>query len=209
MAAVLATRGWLRRITGLIAAALGVGIAVLASGRVTNAAVLAAAGHANLSPANGAGGGIAPGSTTAGGSGGTSAAGSLAGFPAHVDLAGSGWRVLIVAGAIAIFIVGISTMIAATRLPAMSGKYERAGQDAAATAGGTAPLPATPVPANSVPANSVPANSVPANSVPATARRPKEPARANAAASMWESLTSGADPTVLPGDAAQPEDEGD
>ena len=189
MAAVLATRGWLRRITGLIAAALGVGIAVLAAGRVTDAAVLAAAGHANLSPANGAGGGIAPGSTTAGGSGGTSAAGSLAGFPAHVELAGSGWRVLIMAGAIAIIIVGIITMIAATRLPAMSGKYDRAGQDLAATAGGTMTLPPT--------------------SAPAPDRRPKEPARANAAASMWESLTSGADPTMQPGDAVQFEHKGD
>ncbi len=188
MAAVLATRGWLRRVTGLIAVALGACIAALAAGPVTKAAVLAAAGHANLSPANGAGGGIAPGSTTAGGTGGTGTSGSLAGFPAHVELAGSGWRVLIIVGAIVIVVVGLVIVIAAAKLPAMSGKYERAGKtaaDGAGTAradraGTTRPLPSDPA--------------------PVTDRRPREPARANASASMWESLTAGADPTAQPGD---------
>ncbi len=138
MAAVLATRGWVRRVTGLITVALGVGIAVLAAGRVTDAAALAAAGHANLSPANGAGGGIAPGSTTAGGAGGTSGSGSLAGFPAHVELAGTGWRALILIGAALIVIVGIVTVIAAKRLPAMSGKYERSGRSVTAARSDTA-----------------------------------------------------------------------
>src|SRR6185437_11869208 len=191
MAAVLATRGWLRRITGLIAAALGVSIATLAAGRVTDAAVLAAAGHANLSPANGAGGGIAPGSTTAGGTGGTEA-GSLGGFPAHVELAGSGWRVLIIAGAVLIVAVGIVMVIAATRLPAMSGKYERTAAVPTALAGasGSAEV-GGPVGARAPARAGVGASG--------SGRRRSGPPNV---AGMWESLTEGADPTVGPDEDA-------
>src|SRR5215469_16059596 len=60
LAAVLATRGVLRRTTGLITAALGIGVAITAAASLTAAAVLNAAGHATISPAKGAGGGIAP-----------------------------------------------------------------------------------------------------------------------------------------------------
>jgi uncharacterized membrane protein (TIGR02234 family) len=181
MAAVLATRSWLRRITGLITVALGAGIAVLTAGRVTHAAALAAAGHANLSPASGAGGGIAPGSTTAGGTGGTGAAGSLTGFPAHVELAGSGWRVLILVGAAVIILVGIATVIAATKLPAMSGRYERSGQASKAAPGsGVQPRPAAT-----------------AQTADAAAA-----AMARSSASLWESLTAGNDPTAQQGEEA-------
>lgn len=207
MAAVLATRGWVRRVTGLITAALGVGIAALAIGRVTDVAVLAAAGHANLSPANGGGGGIAPGSTTAGGAGGTTGSESLTGFPAHVELAGTGWRALILVGAALIVIVGIVTVIAATRLPAMSGKYERSGRSATAAVAG-------PTVAGSRAAGSAEAKPGASGSPPRSARSSASavPAgqaagsagvgqpNARAAASMWESLSAGTDPTSQPGD---------
>ncbi|HXS66423.1 MAG TPA: Trp biosynthesis-associated membrane protein [Streptosporangiaceae bacterium] len=203
MAAVLATRGWLRRITGLIAAALGVGIAVLAAGRVTDAAVLAAAGHANLSPANGAGGGIAPGSTTAGGTGGT-AAGSLGGFPAHVELAGSGWRVLIIAGAVLIIGIGIGIVIAATRLPAMSGKYERTAAAAgtggsAGGSGGSSPRAGTAAAGGSAGAGGpagAPARAATARAGVGASGSGRGRSGPGNAAGMWESLTAGADPTV-------------
>ena len=133
LAAVLATRGLVRRITGLVTAALGIGVAISAVAVLKAGDVLGAVGHANLSPANGAGGGIAPGSTTAGTSGGA-VGGSLAGFPAHVEFAGSGWRVLMLAGAALIIIAGCATIARAGRLPAMSSRYERA-----------APAPARPV----------------------------------------------------------------
>lgn len=157
LAAVLATRGVARRVTGLITAALGVGVAVTAATGRRAADVLAAAGHANLSPANGAGGGIAPGSTTAGAGG--NAAGSLAGFPAHVEFAGSAWRMLMLAGAALIIIAGCVIVARARRLPAMSSRYER-------TTGPRASQPARP------------------------ASRP-----APVAASMWDSMNAGADPT--------------
>ncbi len=138
MAAVLATRGWVRRARADRRRARGSASRCMAAGRVTDAAALAAAGHANLSPANGVGGGTAPGSTTAGRAGGTSGSVSLAGFPAHVVLAGTGWRALMLIGAALIVIVGIVAVIAATRLPAMSGKYERSGRSVTAARSETA-----------------------------------------------------------------------
>jgi uncharacterized membrane protein (TIGR02234 family) len=170
LAAVLATRRLLRRITGVITAALGVGVAITAAASLKAADVLAAAGHANLSPANGAGGGIAPGSTTAGTGG--AGSGALAGFPAHVEFAGSAWRALMLAGAALIIVVGCAVIARAGRLPAMSSRYER-------TARPAAPL-------------SVAARLVSQPVVSGT--------RASAAASMWDSLNAGTDPTATPGD---------
>jgi uncharacterized membrane protein (TIGR02234 family) len=155
MAAVLATRGLLRRITGLVVIALGVGMAVSAAAGISAAEVLTAAGHANLSPSSGAGGGAAPGSTTAGSDAGH-AIGSLAGFPAHVVFAGSAWRLLMLAGAVLIILVGGAVFAIGGRLPAMSARYERSSQRS-----GTA-----------------------------------SPGR-TAAASLWESLSAGADPTSI------------
>ena len=169
LAAVLATRGLLRRITGLITAALGVGVAITAAASLKAADVLAASGHANLAPANGAGGGIAPGSTTAG-SGVGAGSGALAGFPAHVEFAGSAARTLMLAGAALIIIVGFAVIARARRLPAMSSRYERTARPA---------VPRTLRPAS----------------------RPVVSSRtASVAASMWDSLNAGSDPTVTPGD---------
>ena len=126
LAAVLATRGLMRRLTGLITITLGAGIALLAAGKVTSAAVLAAAGRSGASPASGSGAGTAAGSVTAGtGSGGT--VGSLAGFGSHVVLGGSAWRAAMVAGAALIAAAGLVVLLRARRLPAMSGRYRAAG----------------------------------------------------------------------------------
>lgn len=124
LAAVLATRGLLRRLTGVITCALGACIALLAVGKVTHAGVIAAAGRAAMSPATGAGAGTAAGSATAGSGQGTSA-GSLAGLGSRVALSGAGWQMLLVAGALLIVAAGIAIVVLATRLPAMSGRYER------------------------------------------------------------------------------------
>ncbi len=130
MAAVLATRGLARRITGLLAVALGIGIAVQAAGRVTAAAVLAAARHASISSA-GAVGGTAPGSTTSGTDAGQGD-GALTGFPSHVVFSGSAWRGLMLLGAVLVVAAGLAIVIRATRLPAMSARYERTGSRPAA-----------------------------------------------------------------------------
>jgi uncharacterized membrane protein (TIGR02234 family) len=191
LAAVLATRGLLRRITGLITAALGAGIAIAAAGRITAAAAMAAAGHANISPASGAGGGTAPGSTTAGTDTGQ-AAGSLTGFPAHVIFSGSLWRVLMLVGAAVILAAGLAFMVRATRLPVMSARYDRAGLPGARQpgarqqgAGQGCELPAE--------------QSGAVRQAPA-ARMARSGGGRSEAASMWESLTAGADPTARPDD---------
>ncbi len=129
LAAVLATRGLLRRLTGLITIALGAGVAVSALGQVTAAAALAAAGRATTSPAYGSGAGTAAGSVTAG-NGGPAVSGSIAGFPVHVVLGGTGWRVLMIAGAALIVAAGAAVVILARRLPVMSARFERRAEPA-------------------------------------------------------------------------------
>lgn len=159
LAAVIATRGVLRRLTGLVTIALGAGVAVSALGNVSAAAARAAAGRAGSAPASGGAAGTAAGSVTAG-NGGSTAVGSIAGFPAHVVLGGAGWRVLMIAGAVLILAAGFAVVILAGRLPVMSGRYERRAASAA-------------------------------RGRQEQAGRPRV-----AAASMWESLSAGGDPTA-------------
>jgi uncharacterized membrane protein (TIGR02234 family) len=123
LAAVLATRGHLRRLTGVITIALGTGIVLLAVGQVSRASVLDAAARGGASPASGAGAGTAAGSVTAGPGGG--AVGSIGGFPARVMLEGGAWRGLMVAGAILVIAAGLAAALRARSLPAMSARYER------------------------------------------------------------------------------------
>lgn len=121
LVAVLATRGRLRRATGLVTVGLGAGIAALALSRITRAQVLDAVNR-TVSPATGAGAGAAPGSVTAGGSGGGGAL--LSGFPAHVLVTGAGWRYLMAAGAVIVIVAGLLIVLRARRLPAMSARYD-------------------------------------------------------------------------------------
>ncbi len=176
LAAVLATRRWLRRVTGLITAALGAGIAAVALGQVTAAQVLSAASR-TLSPATGAEAGAAPGSATAGGTGGGS--GLLSGFPSHVALAGPGWRYLMVTGALVVLAAGLAIIVRANRLPAMSARYERhpVGPDRAAETAGTGQA-----------AGSAGTGAAGTGAARTGAARSK--------ASMWELLSAGADPTA-------------
>ncbi len=171
MAAVLATRGLLRRLTGVIAALLGAGIALTALGRISRASVLAAVGHASLSP-TGAGAGSGPGSTTAGNDSGLST-GSLAGFPSHVLFTGSAWRALMVAGAVIIVAAGVAVVVRAGHLPVMSSRYDRASR------------PSEP-------------QSGPVRSAGAGGQRAL--LRSTSSAHLWESLSAGADPTSGSGD---------
>ena len=175
LAAVLATRGLARRVTGVITMALGAGIAVLAMGEVSRAAVLAAAARGGASPATGAGAGTAAGSVTAGTGGG--AVGTIGGFPARVALAGGGWRALMVAGAVLLIAAGLAALIRARSLPAMSSRYER-------SPGAAAPAPLATGQETAPDGQAAVAG-------PGPGRRVKAP-------TMWESLSAGADPTAGP-----------
>jgi hypothetical protein len=121
LGAVLAVRGFLRRVTGLVTAAAGALIAWLAAEPVTRAEVIVAA--AGNGTSGGPGSGTAAGSATAGNSG--QAGGALAGFGAHVLIGGAGWRVLDVVGALVLIVIGILVAARAGRLPAMSARYDR------------------------------------------------------------------------------------
>jgi uncharacterized membrane protein (TIGR02234 family) len=201
MAAVLATRGLLRRITGGLAVLLGIGIAVTALGRISKAAVLAAAGSVNTSPA-GAVGGSTPGSTTTGTDTGQTT-GSLSGFPSHVVLDGTGWRALMIVGALVVVLTGLAVIIRAPRLPVMSSRYDR-------SAARPKPVPAIPATAPVASESSrgpgapgadlereAPGPAATGAGAAGTQRlRQRALLRSTSAANMWESLTSGEDPTA-------------
>jgi uncharacterized membrane protein (TIGR02234 family) len=170
LAAVLATRGFLRRLTGLLTAALGAAIALLGAGTVPPAAVLAAAGRSGGSPAGGS-----AGSVTAGPGQGI-APGSFGGFPARVLFEGSAWRVLMIAGATLVIAAGIVILARAGRLPAMSGRYDR-----------------PPVPAAGQAGHAAPGGMAARSAVSAG-----QDADRRGGDSMWESLSAGVDPTSWP-----------
>ncbi len=185
LAAVLATRGLLRCITGILLAVFGSVIAAAASISISAADMTAAAGT-SAGPATGAAAGTAAGSTTTGSSPGGPAA-PVAGFHAHAALTALPWRPAMIAGALLIVAAGVMTTWRAGRLPGMSSRYDA-----------PAAVPAGP------------------EREPAAARTGQAPPRRLRgrvggaqlpdadAASLWESLSRGEDPTGPP--AAVPRD---
>ena len=173
LAAVLATRGAARRVTGVLLAGLGVAIAAAATAGVSTAAALAAAAQ-SVGPATGAGAGAAPESATDG----SAPAGSVpnvGGFHSHAVLTAAGWQALTVAGAVAIIAAGVLVTWRATRLPVMSSRYD-------------APAPARPAAASAGPGP---------DHQPGRDAEAAEPDDGEGpdSASMWESLSRGEDPT--------------
>ena len=141
LAAVIATRRLLRRVTGFVLAAFGAGIAVALSLSISAADMRAAAAGGG-GPAAGAAAGAAPGSTTSG----VAPAGlgaPVSGLHSHAVLADVPWRGAAFAGALLIVAAGVLTAWRAGRLPVMSSRYEppvgrdprAAGEARAATAG--------------------------------------------------------------------------
>jgi uncharacterized membrane protein (TIGR02234 family) len=145
LAAVIATKGNLRRVAGGLLAVLGAwaGIAAMASVSPASAAGVAAGkvGSPSASAASGA-----AGSTTSGTSSGDGTV-VVSGTASHVAMSGTEWRVIVLLGAAAIVAAGIAVAIRGPRWSVMSAKYDSAG------------------------------------------------ARPVDSASMWESLSSGGDPT--------------
>jgi uncharacterized membrane protein (TIGR02234 family) len=120
LAAVIATKGVLRRAAGVLLAAIGAGAAVASAAAIRTAAVLSAAASAN--PAAGGSGSTTSG-TTAGGNG--TGAFFVGSVPGHAVMTGMPWRVAAVAGAIAIVLAGAATAWRGTRWPVMSARFER------------------------------------------------------------------------------------
>ena len=127
LAAVIATRRRLRRLTGVLLAAFGMIMAVSMAMSLGTASVLAAARAAAVSHG---------GSAIAGGPSGPAAVpgGPAAGVggSAHVSLAGFGWRPVALAGALAVFAAGLLVAWRGGRWPSMSSRYDQPGGKAAA-----------------------------------------------------------------------------
>ncbi len=123
LAAVIATRGVLRRVSGVLLAVFGAGAGAAVTASVTAASVLSvAAGHV-ASPESAAVSGAA-GSTTGGSAGG--AAVVVSGAAGHAIMSGTPWRVAVLAGALLVFLAGLATVAHGSRWPVMSARYELA-----------------------------------------------------------------------------------
>ena len=165
LAAVVATRRVLRRITGIVLAGLGAGVAAAVSVGISAADVVgAAAGSSGASAGSGPGSG--PGSVTSGATQAGSGA-PLAGFAGHATLATFPWRGAALAGALVVVAAGVLVTWRAERLPVMSSRYERA-----ARPGGLA-----------------------GDRLAGAAGRHGAEAPAVEVAALWESLSRGEDPT--------------
>jgi uncharacterized membrane protein (TIGR02234 family) len=160
LAAVIATRGIARRVTGVLLALFGLGAAVAVGTTATAASVLSVAASKVGSPGAAAASG-AVGSTTSGSTGSGSNVVSLVGTTGHAIMTGTPWRLAVLAGALLVVAAGVATVWRGPRWPVMSARYD---------------LHARPDAGQASPAGG--AQSPPRDS-----------------ASMWESLSAGADPT--------------
>jgi hypothetical protein len=175
LAAVIATRGIARRVTGVLLAAFGAGAAVAAGTAVTAASVLSvAAGHAGAPGAAAVSG--AAGSTTGGtdgvfpgGAGGSSV--SLIGATGQAIMTGAPWRAAVLLGALLVVAAGVATAWRGPRWPGMSARYDAPGRRPGAARAAKAMPPGDSVPSGD-------------------------------SASLWESLSNGEDPTYDRADAA-------
>jgi uncharacterized membrane protein (TIGR02234 family) len=192
LAAVIATRGVVRRVAGGLMAVLGGWAAVVVSSPVQAAAVVSAASGATASGL----GGTLPGGTSAI-SGNPDSAGSLPviGTVTRVALTSGPWRVAAVIGAVLLIGAGLLAAWRGPRWPVMSGRFDRPGQRPAESGAGqpAAPVTATPVAAGAV----TPAGVQPT----AQPGQPVQPGQGGAqhpdgeAAALWEALDRGMDLT--------------
>jgi uncharacterized membrane protein (TIGR02234 family) len=197
LVAVAATRRRGRRLTGLLLAVLGLVMAVSIGVHTSSASVVAAARERAVSQAGSAtagGSGVAPGTVPGGAAPGVTAAG-------HVTPVGFPWQAVALAGALIVTGAGVLTAWRGGRWPAMSSRYDRSAPPAR---GGPAPrgprsggpAPGDPAPRGSAsegPAPPGPRSGGPAPGGPVSGCR--APAGAMDAATLWDALSSGADPT--------------
>jgi uncharacterized membrane protein (TIGR02234 family) len=143
------------------------GVGLAASVLTISTAAALAAASAQSGPATTPG--STAGSTTQGDGTPGLAAPGLTGFPRHATLAAAGWQALAVTGALLIILAGAVVFWRARQMATMSARYDLPGS--AETAGGSA------------------------GATPLDEPGQGEPARADAA-TLWEALSRGDDPTV-------------
>ena len=162
LAAVIATKGMLRRAAGVLLALFGAGAGAAVMASVTAATVVSVAASKVASPESAAISGAA-GSTTSGSTGGGALV--VSGSTAQAFMTGTPWHVAVLAGALLVFIAGLATALRGPDWPVMSARYDAPGTRGASGAG-AAGATASPKPRD--------------------------------AATMWESLSDGEDPTEDP-----------
>jgi uncharacterized membrane protein (TIGR02234 family) len=162
LAAVIATRGVLRRVAGVLLALFGAGAGAAVMTSVTAATVVSVAASKVASPESAAISGAA-GSTTSGSTGGGSFV--VSGSAGQAIMTGTPWHVAVLIGALLIFLAGLVTALHGPDWPVMSARYDAPGTRGTSGAG-----------------------------APGATASPKP----RDAATMWESLSDGEDPTEDP-----------
>jgi uncharacterized membrane protein (TIGR02234 family) len=158
LAAVIATRGTLRRVAGVLLALFGAGAGAAVTASVTAATVLSVAASKVAAPESAAVSGAA-GSTT---SGSTAGGGFVvSGSVGRAIMTGTPWHVTVLVGALLIFFAGLVTVLQGPDWPVMSARYDAPRARGAGDPGAGGPV----------------------------GPRPRD------AATMWETLNDGADPT--------------
>ncbi|HEY0937314.1 MAG TPA: Trp biosynthesis-associated membrane protein, partial [Trebonia sp.] len=161
LAAVIATRGVLRRVAGVLLALFGAGAGAAVLNAVSAATVISVAASKVASPGSAAISGAA-GSTTSGVVGGGSIV--VSGSAGQAVMTGTPWHVAVLLGALLVFLAGVATALRGPGWPVMSARYDAPAGKGPAAAG-------------------------------ARAGGARGPGRALDAATMWESLNGGEDPT--------------
>jgi uncharacterized membrane protein (TIGR02234 family) len=179
LAAVLASKGLLRRLTGVL---LGViGLALAASAFTPTKAGAVSAASSNVSPET-----AAAGSVTAGSGSVSAAVPNVAGTAPHVVFAAAGWQAVVVIGAIMMVAAGILVVTRSSRMAVMSSRYD----SPAGAAGYQGPLQRAGS-GHAAGTGSTVASQ--AGGTWATAEADEGPAADSA--TIWESLSRGEDPT--------------
>jgi uncharacterized membrane protein (TIGR02234 family) len=178
LAAVLASKRLLRRLTGVLLGVIGLALGASAF-TLTRAGAISAA-SSNVSPETAAAGSVTDGSGSI-----STQVPNVAGTAPHVVFEAAGWQAIVVIGAIAMVAAGILVTLRSARMAVMSSRYDspaagrRTPSEAAGTgrSAGTSLTAGTPGPAVA-PAPAGTADWQPADS-----------------ATIWESLSRGEDPT--------------
>ena len=124
LAAVIATRGVLRRAAGVLLALFGAGAGAAVMTSVTAATVVSVAASKVASPESAALSGAA-GSTTSGSTGG--GAFVVSGSTGQAIMTGTPWHVAVLVGALLIFVAGLATALRGPDWPVMSARYDAPG----------------------------------------------------------------------------------
>ena len=182
LAAIIATRGALRRTAGVLMAGLGVWIAVMVSEPIRAASVIAAA--VGTGTPGGYAGSVADGNSAIAGNATTGNGLPVLGTATKVALDSAPWRAAAVAGAVLVIAAGLFAAWRGPRWPVMSARFDRPGQQAGGAA--AADLTAT-------------AQQVSASPPGSTENGPQDLHQDGDVAALWEALDRGVDLTDTPG----------